>query len=128
MQIQPLIVVSDVVKSSSFYQQVLLCESGHGGKEYEMLFSNGELILQLHANDTHDHPGMFESNVKVGNGVILWFRTSKFEQVVERIRNMKITVVAEPHINPNANQYEIWFRDPDNYLVVVSGNMGEAKE
>lgn len=128
MQIQPLIVVSDVVKSSSFYQQVLLCESGHGGEEYEMLFSNGELILQLHARDTHDHPGMFENDVKVGNGVILWFRTSEFERAVERIREMEITIVTEPHINPNANQYEIWFRDLDNYLVVVSGNIGEANE
>jgi catechol 2,3-dioxygenase-like lactoylglutathione lyase family enzyme len=126
MKIQPMIVVNNVEKSSRFYQELLRCQSGHGGNEYEMLLSDGELVLQLHARDTHDHPGMFDEQVPVGNGAILWFRTDEFDSAVERARKMHVDVVAQPHINPNANQYEIWLRDPDGYLVVISGNMGEA--
>ena len=126
MKIQPLIVVKDVEKSSRFYQRLLLCESGHGGSDYEMLLANGELILQLHAQDVHDHPGLFEENIAVGNGTVLWFRTDAFNEAVERARSMKVKVVAGPHINPNAGQYEIWLRDLDDYLIVISGNMGEA--
>jgi hypothetical protein len=37
MKVEPL----DVQVSSEFYQNILLCESGHGGDEYEMLISDG---------------------------------------------------------------------------------------
>lgn len=126
MKIQPLIVVKDVENSSKFYQQLLACESGHGGSEYEMLLMNGELILQLHDQDTHEHPGLFSDSHPCGNGVILWFRTDEFSKVIARARSMAVTVVAEPHINPNAKQPEYWLRDLDGYLVVISGNMGES--
>ena len=49
MRVQPLIAVRDVAASSCWYQQLLGCESGHGGPEYERLVKDGELILQLHA-------------------------------------------------------------------------------
>ena len=61
------------------------------------------------------------------NGVVLWFRTADFENAVAQIRAVQAEIVHEPHINPNAQQYETWFRDPDGYLVVVSGLMGSAK-
>ncbi len=85
MKVEPLIVVKDVQASSEFYQNILLCKSGHGGDEYEMLISDGNLILQLHAQDAHEHPGMYEKNTAVGNGVLLWFRTNKFEDAVKRV-------------------------------------------
>jgi hypothetical protein len=47
VQAQPLIAVRDVAASSRWYQALLGCESGHGGDEYEMLVSGGELVLQL---------------------------------------------------------------------------------
>lgn len=75
MKIEPLIVVKNVQASSQFYQKILKCESAHGGDEYEMLTSDGDLILQLHAQDAHDHPGMYEKNTAVGNGILLWFPT-----------------------------------------------------
>lgn len=122
---QPLIVVKDVESSSRFYQKLLECESGHGGSEYEMLLVNGELVLQLHAQDVHEHEGLFNESYPCGNGVILWFRTNDFSNAVERARSLEVEVVSEPHINPNANQPEFWFRDLDGYLVVMSGNMGD---
>lgn len=45
MKIEPLIVVNNVQLSSQFYQQVSLCQSAHGGDEYEMLTSNGDYLI-----------------------------------------------------------------------------------
>jgi len=53
MKAQPLIAVRDVERSSRWYQQVLDCQSGHGGPEYEQIVRNGEVHLQLHAWDAH---------------------------------------------------------------------------
>lgn len=126
MKIQPLIVVKDVEESSQFYQTLLQCDSGHGGPEYEMLSINSELILQLHAQDVHEHPEMFKPEAEVGNGIILWFRTHAFDQAVLRAKEMKVEIVAEPHVNPLANQNEIWLKDLDGYLIVISGNPGDV--
>jgi catechol 2,3-dioxygenase-like lactoylglutathione lyase family enzyme len=126
MKIEPLIVVSDVEKSSKFYQAVLGLQSAHGGEEYEMLTHEGSLVLQLHKSDVHEHPTMWQGGVPNGNGILLWFRTKEFESTVSKIRKSGTTIVAEPHVNPNARQHEIWFRDPDGYLVVVSDYFGDA--
>lgn len=126
MKIEPLIVVHDVEVSSRFYQEILQCESGHGGNEYEMLIFEGQLLLQLHHRDAHEHPGMWNPEISNGNGVILWFRTDDFNGAVERIRKIGAEIVTEPHINPNAEQHEIWLRDLDGYLVVISDNIGDA--
>lgn len=128
MKIEPLIVVENVEASSRFYQELLGCESGHGGDEYEMLTYKGRLLLQLHHRDAHDHPGMWDAEVPNGNGVILWFRTNDFEASVSKVRKLSPEIVTEPHVNPSAQQHEIWFRDLDGYLVVISDNMGDARK
>ena len=102
MKIESLIVVKDVEESSKFYQYLLQCESGHGESEYEMLMFEGELVLQLHAQDTHDHPGMFDHDPPLGNGILLWFRTDDFDAAVKRVISLNAEIVTEPHINPNA--------------------------
>ena len=58
MRVQPLIAVRDMEASSRWYQELLGCESGHGGPEYEWLIKDGELVLQLHAWGAHDHPNL----------------------------------------------------------------------
>ena len=44
MRPQPLISVTDVPRSSSWYQELLGCESGHGGDAYERLLRDGTLL------------------------------------------------------------------------------------
>ena len=126
MKIEPLIVVNDVQLSSKFYQNILLCESAHGGDEYEMLAFDGRLVLQLHSKDVHDHEGLYDKNTSVGNGVCLWFRTDDFESAVERVHQFSPQIIADSHVNPNAQQNEIWFKDLDGYLVVISNHFGDA--
>ena len=126
---QPMIAVTDVPASSRWYQQVLGCQSGHGGDEYEQLVYDGRLILQLHHWDAHEHPFLGDPQSKpYGNGALLWYKTDSFDECVERIRAVGAQVLEEPHINPNARHREIWLRDPDGYVVVLAGPYGDLGE
>jgi catechol 2,3-dioxygenase-like lactoylglutathione lyase family enzyme len=127
MHPQPLIAVRDVEASSRWYQTLLGCTSGHGGTEYERLVDEGgELILQLHDWDAHEHPHMGDPAAgPLGNGVLLWFQIDDFVAAVGRARALSAEVLEGPQVNPNANHREIWLRDPDGYVVVLAGAAGD---
>ncbi|HEY9102781.1 VOC family protein [Chitinimonas sp.] len=125
MYAQPLIAVADVPRSSRWYQAVLGAESGHGGEEYEQIMAGGEMILQLHQWDAHDHPHIGRPALPPGNGVLLWFQTDAFDTALARIRAAEATVLEGPKVNPNAQHREIWLRDPDGYVVVIAGAYGD---
>ncbi|MEM9005484.1 MAG: VOC family protein [Cyanobacteria bacterium P01_F01_bin.86] len=131
MNPQPLIAVQDVTFSSRWYQQLLACQSGHGGQDYEQLICAGHMILQLHRWDTHNHPYLGDPASKPsGNGVLLWFQTDGFDAAIERAQALAVEILEEPHINSNANHRECWIRDPDGYVVVLAsayGDLGEAE-
>ena len=119
---QPLIVVRDVPASSRFYTKLLGAESGHGGEEYEQVVSGGEILLQIHGLDVMDHHGpLADPNEVLGNGVLVWFEVADFDAAVERARALGATVERDVHTNPNAEQQELWLRDPEGYLVVIAG-------
>jgi len=82
---QPLIAVRDVEATSRWYQR-LGCESGHGGAEYDQLVDpTGNLILQLHAWEAHEHPHMGDPAIRpYGNGVLVWFQVDDFDPAIER--------------------------------------------
>jgi catechol 2,3-dioxygenase-like lactoylglutathione lyase family enzyme len=118
---QPMIAVADVPAASRWYQQVLGAASGHGGREYEQLLVDGQLILQLHHEETgHHHGTIGEPGQPTGNGVALWFEADDFDGAVGRVRAAGVMIVTDVHINPNAQHREIWVRDLDGYLVVLA--------
>jgi predicted enzyme related to lactoylglutathione lyase len=121
MQLAPLICVHDVEASSRWYQQLLGCESGHGGREYERLNSRGNLILQLHRWDVeHDHGPLGNPDDRpYGNGVLLWFELEDFDAAAARAKQMNVEVLKLPHLSENAN-WEFWLRDPDGYALVLT--------
>ena len=122
VQAQPLIAVRDVAASSRWYQALLACESGHGGDEYKMLVSSGNLVLQLHAWDVDEHVNLVDpDSAPPGHGVLLWFETTDFDAAVRAARALEAEIVEEPHENPNSGRREIWLRDPDGYVVVIAG-------
>ncbi len=118
-----MIAVRDVKASSRWYQELLDCQSGHGGSEYERLEKDGALVLQLHCwNDGHDdHPNLEPGARRVGHGVLLWFQTEALDEAVARARELGAEIVEELHLNPNAGHRELWLRDPDGYYVVLVG-------
>lgn len=133
MRPQPLIAVNDVEASSRWYQQLLGCQSAHGGSEYERLVSNGVLILQLHSFEVeHDHGRIGDPDDRpYGNGVLLWFETDDFDAAIARASEMKAEVVMARHRNPPSgeggpNHWEYWLRDPDGYTVVLASPDGSA--
>ena len=122
---QPLIAVRDVEASSLWYRELLGCESGHGGPDYERLVSGDRIVLQFHRWDGDDHPHMGDPESRpYGKGVLLWFRTDAFDAAVERARELGAEILVEPHVNPNARHRECWLRDPDGYVVVLAGVEG----
>lgn len=122
MRTQPLIAVQDVEVSSRWYQHLLGAESGHGGAEYERIIKGGELLLQLHAWRAHDHPNLGDPDAAPnGYGVLLWFQTDAFDAAVARAEAVGAQIIQQPRTNPRAGHREIWLRDPDNYVVVLSG-------
>jgi catechol 2,3-dioxygenase-like lactoylglutathione lyase family enzyme len=127
---QPLIAVSDVAQSAEWYARLLGAERLGGdthGNLYDRVMSDDELILQLHAWDREDHPNLVDRGAAaIGHGMLLWFELDDFDAAVERARDMKVTVVEEPHVNPGPQHREMWLRDPDGYVVVITSPDGEA--
>lgn len=133
MRPQPLIAVTDVEASSRWYQQVLGCQSAHGGPEYEKLVSKGVLILQVHRFEVgHDHGPIGNIEDKpYGNGVLLWFEPDDFDAAVARIAKMKADVIQPRHRNPTdgeggPNHWEVLLGDPYGYQVVLASPDGTA--
>ena len=128
---QPMLTCTSVPGSSGWYQRVLGLESAHGGDEYEMLMSNGSLVLQLHELDAHEHPHLVHDGQPLGgNGVAVWFETAEFDAAAERVHGADAEVLEDVHVNPLAQHREIWLRDPDGYVVVISspyGDLGTAE-
>ena len=121
MQLHPLICVHDVEASSLWYQQLLGCTSGHGGREYERLLSDGQLVLQLHRWDVEHHHGPLgdPALTPYGNGVLLWFRCDDFEAAASRAKDLQAVILKEPYLSENGN-WECWLHDPDGYTLVLT--------
>jgi predicted enzyme related to lactoylglutathione lyase len=121
MQLAPLICVRDVESSSRWYRQLLGCQSGHGGTEYERLNFDGRLILQLHDwKVDHHHGKLGDPDLRpYGNGVLLWFELQDYEAAVQRAAEMKVDVLKPSYKSENLN-WEFWLHDPDGYTVVLT--------
>ncbi|PKF36269.1 VOC family protein [Acinetobacter proteolyticus] len=122
---QPLIAVTDVEKTSEWYQTVLGLESGHGGREYEQLLFEQSMVLQLHQWQAHDHSHIGDPKRVIGNGVLLWFESDQFDEIVKKLQTHQVEILEGPKYNPNAHHREIWFKDPNGYTLVVASPYGD---
>lgn len=127
MKAQPMIAVHDVPATSAWYQRVIGLASGHGGDVYEQLVADGEVVLQLHAWDTQEHPHLGDpSTMPLGNGVVLWFHDAAVARAYERALASGAEVLQALQVNPLAGHREFWLRDPNGYTLVVAGNHGDV--
>ena len=122
---QPLIAVADVEKTSQWYQTILGLESGHGGREYEELLFEQRMVLQLHQWQAHDHSHIGDPKRLIGNGVLLWFESNRFDEIVQKLQTHQIEILEGPKYNPNAHHREIWFKDLNGYILVVASPYGD---
>jgi catechol 2,3-dioxygenase-like lactoylglutathione lyase family enzyme len=134
MRPQPLIAVRDVEASRRWYQQLLGCESAHGGAEYERLVSpQGTLILQLHRWEVEHHHGPIGDPDAKPYGVLLWFEVDDIDAAIARAGELDAEVILPRHRNPpdgggGPNHWECWLRDRDGYAVVLASPDGSAAE
>lgn len=133
MHPQPLIAVTDVPRSSLWYQKLLGCESAHGGNEYERLNFKGELVMQLHHFEIEHHHGRIgdPDDTPYGNGVLLWFEIDDYDAAMKRVSELNPEIVMAKHRNPpegdgGPNHWECWIKDPDGYTVVLASPNGTA--
>jgi predicted enzyme related to lactoylglutathione lyase len=118
---RPLLAVTDVPRASAWYQAVLSASSGHGGEEYERLVVDGEVVLQLHALEAgHHHGPIGDPAVPRGNGVAVWFEVDDLQASAGRAERHRAIVERPLAVNPNSGLPELWLRDVDGYLVVLS--------
>jgi len=127
---QPLIAVRNVRASARWYQQLLGLEAlpEHNHRDmYDRLYRAGQLVLQLHAWDEHDHPNLANADAApVGHGVLLWFEADDFDSVVERAGALRARIIDGPLFNPRPKHRELGLRDPDGYVVVAASPDGES--
>ncbi len=123
MYTEPMIAVSDVEKSSAWYQKLLGCRSAHGGPHFEILAHESNLLLMLHKQDADEHE--FLASVQgsaLGRGFALYFNVDSADEidaVRARADQLGAQVVAEAHTNDLAGQIELELRDPDGYFITV---------
>ncbi len=120
-KLDPIIAVSDVEKSSAWYQAVFGWKSMHGGSEFEILTNHlDEVMLCLHQWEAHGHPTMEDQSIPPGNGLILYFRTENMEEIHRKVSSLDISLEEEIHLNENSLKREFSLRDPNGYYLTVT--------
>lgn len=122
IKIDPIIAVKDVEASSKWYQQVFGFRRIHGGHEFftVLVSESDEILLCLHKWGEHHHPTMANSEIKPGNGLILYFRTEDMNAIRQNLDQLGGIVEEEIHLNPNSLKKEFSLRDPDGYYLTIT--------
>lgn len=133
MRPQPLLCVHDVEATSRWYQQLLGCQSAHGGPDCERLVADGTLVLQLHRwDEDHHHGPIGDPAAKpYGNGVLVRFEIDDFDAAHARAEACRPKsscrgTAIPPHGNGGPNHWELRIRDPEGYTVVLASPDGSA--
>lgn len=120
-KIDPIIAVRDVEKSSHWYQLLFGWKSKHGGGDFDILVTqDDQVVLCLHRWGEHEHPTMQNPEITPGNGLILYFRTDRMQELRNRLGRSEITIEEDIHLNPNSRRKEFSLRDPDGYYLTIS--------
>ncbi|WP_249090814.1 hypothetical protein [Pasteurella multocida] len=53
--------------------------------------------------------------------MLIWLRVEHFDELVERLGGNQVPFDKGPFFNQQAKQWEVWFKDPDGYRIVLSG-------
>ena len=115
--------VRDVPRSFKWYQSLLgLPQTRPGHDDWgQILDTDGTVLLCLHQWGVHEHPSLMSPDDGTpGNGLILFFRVTDYDEALKRTRALVARFEEEPHVNPNTQTREFSLRDPDGYYVTIS--------
>lgn len=119
MNILPMLFVSDVEATSEWYQSLLGVESGHGGKEFEMLVADGKTLLQLHLIDEDHHDHGVELDGPLGHGVVVVVHVDDVADCFAKAKDLGVHLLSELHFNELAHMQEFSVRDPNGYSLMI---------
>jgi len=122
MKVDPIIGVTDVVASSAWYRALFDCESIHGGPNFDVLATDEGVMLCIHKWGEHDHPTLFDPSIPVGNGLLLYFRTDKIEDMWAKVQALDLVILKALAVNENTQVREFSLRDLDGYYLTISEN------
>ena len=117
--------VGDVARSFNWYQTLFGQPATRPAHDYfgQVLDSDGEVLLCLHAWGAHEHPSLTSPDkASPGNGLLLFFRVNDFDMALKRARTLATRFDEEPHVNPNTQTREFSLRDLDGYYVTISAD------
>ncbi|MAU71563.1 MAG: glyoxalase [Pseudozobellia sp.] len=122
LKIDPIIAVKDVNASAEWYMTVIGCQRAHGGDEFAVLVDkkSGDTLLCLHKWGAHEHPTMMNPKTTVGNGLILYLKTDRLEEVLANVEKIGHPIQENLHLNTNSNQMEFSVLDPDGYYLTIT--------
>jgi catechol 2,3-dioxygenase-like lactoylglutathione lyase family enzyme len=119
MKLDTIIAVKDIEQSAKWYAQVFGFH--RKGDHLAVLYSeNNEIVLCLHPWEMDDHPSMRNQEITPGNGIILYFKTDRMEEILENARKVEAKTDEDIHLNPNPNKKEFSMLDPDGYYIIVT--------
>jgi catechol 2,3-dioxygenase-like lactoylglutathione lyase family enzyme len=122
-RIWTIIGVSDVARSFAWYQSLLGQPKARPSHDYfaQVVDADGTVLLCLHQWGAHEHPSLMSpSEIRPGNGVLLFFRVDDFGVALERARSLDVDFEEQPHLNPNTQTREFSVRDLDGYYVTIN--------
>ncbi|NGP89937.1 VOC family protein [Fodinibius halophilus] len=120
---EPVIAVQDVDASATWYQTLFDCNRshGHGGDKFEILTDDeGSVLLCLHEWEVDQHPTMMDTTITPGNGLILYFRTDRLEQIRNQAEKLDTEIERDIERSPNSGEEEFSIRDLDCYYLTIS--------
>jgi len=115
--------IRDVPHSFKWYQSLLgLPETRPGHDDWgQILDTDGTVLLCLHRWGVHEHSSLMSPDDSTpGNGLILFFRVTDYDEALKRTRALVARFEEEPHVNPKTQTREFSLRDPDGYYVTIS--------
>jgi len=115
--------VADVRRSFEWYRRLLVLPAAQPAHEYfgQLLDTDGEVLLCVHAWGEHEHPSLSDpARAMPGHGLLLFFRVDEFEASLAAARSLSADAQIDVQRNPATGTAEFSLRDPDGYHVTVS--------
>ena len=128
-RVWPIIAVSDVPKSATWYMQLLEAQQTHPGATVfdQIVDTDDTVLLCLHhwgpsgPRGDHNWPTLANPTEQVsGNGLLLWFVVDDFDTAWERAQTLGTPVEEEPSTDNGTGMRTFVVQDLDGYYVAVN--------
>jgi catechol 2,3-dioxygenase-like lactoylglutathione lyase family enzyme len=131
-----IIAVADVAKSAAWYATLLDARANHPGATVfnQILDGDGTVLLCLHhwgpsgPRGDHHWPTLADPGEgRAGNGLLMWFVVSDFDEAWSRARQLGAQIEEPPNTDNGTGARAFVVRDPDGYHVTINEARGDGR-